>query len=60
MMKWAVELSQFDISYKPHTAIKSQALANFVANFAAPPQNIFTTEEKSDQWTLEVEGASNL
>ena len=29
----AIELSQFDIEYKPRTAIKAQALANFIAEF---------------------------
>jgi diketogulonate reductase-like aldo/keto reductase len=28
--KWATELSQFDLNYVPRTAIKSQALADFM------------------------------
>ena len=31
--KWALELMGHDIRYIPHTAIKSQALANFVAEW---------------------------
>ncbi|KAI5328250.1 hypothetical protein L3X38_027647 [Prunus dulcis] len=31
LMKWAIELSQYDILYRPKTAIKAQALADFVA-----------------------------
>jgi len=31
MMKWAVELSEFRITYEPRQAIKAQALADFVA-----------------------------
>lgn len=31
LLKWAVELSQFDIQYQPWTKIKGQALADFVA-----------------------------
>ena len=34
LVKWAIELSEFDISYLPRTAIKSQALADFVAEFS--------------------------
>ncbi|KAL2513249.1 Uncharacterized protein Adt_18849 [Abeliophyllum distichum] len=34
LMKWSIELSQFDISYKPRASIKGQALADFVAEFA--------------------------
>ena len=33
MVQWAIELSQFDIKYHPKTAIKAQALADFVAEF---------------------------
>jgi hypothetical protein len=29
--KWAVELGALSIDFKPHTAIKSQALVNFMA-----------------------------
>jgi hypothetical protein len=31
--KWATKLSQFEISYVPRTAITSQALADFVADW---------------------------
>ena len=31
--KWAIELLQFDIKYKPRRAIKSQVLADFVAEW---------------------------
>ena len=33
MVQWAIELSQFDIEYHPRTAIKVQALADFIAEF---------------------------
>ena len=33
MLKWATELSQFDICYSPRTTIKGQALADFIAEF---------------------------
>ena len=29
-VRWVVELSQFDIKYKPWTAIKAQILAYFI------------------------------
>ena len=32
-MKWALELSKFDIRYKPKTAIKGQVLADLVIEF---------------------------
>ena len=34
LTKWAVELGEHDITYQPRTAIKSQALADFVADFS--------------------------
>ena len=34
LAKWSVYLSGYDISYKPKTAIKSQVLADFVADFS--------------------------
>ena len=36
MMQWAIKLSQFDIGYHPKTAIKAQALADFIARFMTP------------------------
>lgn len=38
LMKWAVELSKIDISYKPRTLVKDQALANFIAEFIEAQQ----------------------
>ncbi|XP_070019876.1 uncharacterized protein [Nicotiana sylvestris] len=34
LTKWAIELSECDITYQPRTAIKSQVLADFVADFS--------------------------
>ena len=33
LLKWAIELSQFDISYRPRTTIKGQAFVDFIAKF---------------------------
>ena len=35
LMKWAIELSEFDIRYKPKTAIKGQVLVDFVMEFTS-------------------------
>lgn len=35
LAKWAIKLIAFDITYQPRTAIKSQVLINFVADFSA-------------------------
>ena len=41
LMKWAIELSEFDIRYKSKTAIKGQVLADFVMEFTSvePAEN---------------------
>jgi hypothetical protein len=36
MMAWAVELSQYDISYEPRQAIKAQVLAKFLTEMTHP------------------------
>ena len=36
MVQWAVELSQFDIEYRPRTANKAQDLEDFIAEFTLP------------------------
>ena len=40
MVQWAIELSQFDVEYRPRTAIKAQALADFIAEFTTPRTQI--------------------
>ena len=60
LMKWAIELSEFDIRYKPKTAIKGQVLADFVMEFtsAEPAENTQTTTDLPI-WRLSVDGAAN-
>ena len=36
MVQWAIELNQFDIEYRPWTAVQAQALADFIAEFTIP------------------------
>ncbi|XP_077228409.1 uncharacterized protein LOC143861370 [Tasmannia lanceolata] len=38
LVKWAVELSEFDIRYLPRQAIKAQVLADFMAECTIPTQ----------------------
>ena len=49
LMKWAIELSEFDIRYKPKTAIKGQVLADLVMEFtsAEPTKDAQTTTDLS-------------
>ena len=60
LMKWAIELSEFDIRYKPKTAIKGQILTDFVMEFA-PVELTEPTQSRDDLpiWKLSVDGALN-
>ena len=60
LMKWAIELSEFDIRYRPKTAIKGQVLADFVMEFAsAEPARDAQAATGLSTWKLSVDGASN-
>ncbi|XP_025647999.1 uncharacterized protein [Arachis hypogaea] len=54
LRKWAVELSEFDIRYQSRGPIKSQFLADFIAEFTTPSE-----EDHAKQWILYVDGSSN-
>ena len=58
-MKWVIELSEFDIKYKPKTAIKGQVLADFVMEFTSvePAENA-RTPTNLPIWRLSVDGAT--
>ena len=50
MVQWAIELSQFDIEYLPKTAIKAQALVDFIAEFTFRDEDNLTNE--AERWTI--------
>ncbi|KAL0456599.1 UNVERIFIED_CONTAM: Ribonuclease HI [Sesamum latifolium] len=49
LIKWAVELSEYDISYLPRTTIKAQALADFVFEIAGAPSEIHVDRSSTIQ-----------
>ena len=59
-MKWAIELSELYIRYKPKTTIKWQILADFVMEFTSL-ELAEATQLTSDLpiWRLSVDGATN-
>ena len=61
LMKWAIELSEFDIRYKSKIAIKGQVLADFVMEFtSAEPTENAQTPSNLPIWRLSVDGATNV
>ncbi|KAL0445744.1 UNVERIFIED_CONTAM: hypothetical protein Slati_1702300 [Sesamum latifolium] len=57
LVKWAVELSEYDISYLSRTTIKAQALADFISELAG----ICVEDTSMDQkWLLHVDGSSTI
>ncbi|XP_074374495.1 uncharacterized protein LOC141714898 [Apium graveolens] len=75
MLKWAIELGQFDLEYCPRTAIKGHALADFILEFDSAVDNkAIVLAEPSSQgnppvdvreefphpwWILHVDGVVN-
>ena len=56
-MKWAIELSEFDLHFKPCIALKSQVLADFFAECTLNQE--VQEEEDATCWELHVDGFSN-
>ncbi|KAM1559810.1 hypothetical protein ACFX1X_003117 [Malus domestica] len=75
VMKWALELGQYGLVFRPRTAIKAQALVDFVVEFtpslgdtigrpndapeAAESILAMLAPPDKDFWILHVDGASN-
>ena len=67
LAKWAMLLSQFDITYIPQKAVKGQALANFLAAHPIPDdfpidddlpdEDVFTTTVTKSTWQMYFNGA---
>ena len=56
MALWAIELSEFDIQYRPQTAIKGQVVADFIAEYT---QLKGKEAEVLGQWSIHTDGSSN-
>jgi hypothetical protein len=56
--KWAIELSMYDVVYKPRTMINAQALRYFVAEWTktqTPPK-----DRELEYWTMNFDGSLQL
>ena len=52
MVRWAVELSEFDIQYEPRGSIKGQVYADFVAELSPGGEQ---EVEAGSRWLLSVD-----
>lgn len=66
-MKWAIELGEYDIQYSPRTAIKAQALSDFLVEFTSrveagqewrEPRKAVVLPDSGLMWNLFMDGAS--
>ncbi|MBJ4281990.1 hypothetical protein JGD95_25870, partial [Salmonella enterica subsp. enterica serovar Typhimurium] len=60
MAKWSVELGEFDLHFVSRTAIKSQILADFVAEWTNPEPVQDPQYDSHDQWTMYFDGSLTL
>jgi len=56
MVRWAVELFEFDMQYEPRGLIKGQVYANIVVKFSSAATHL---EGAGFRWVLSVDGSSN-
>ena len=56
MVRWAVELSEFDVQYEPRGPIKGHVYADFVVELSSAGAH---QEEANFQWVLSIDGSSN-
>jgi ribonuclease HI len=56
--KWAVELGALNIDFKPRTAIKSQALVDFMAEWRE--NQLPTPTDQPEHWVMYFDGSLNL
>ncbi|XP_065012910.1 uncharacterized protein LOC135641476 [Musa acuminata AAA Group] len=57
LLKWAVELGEYDVRYVSRTAIKAQSVADFIAELTQIED--MDLEQLSEGWVLHVDGSAN-
>ncbi|XP_061371478.1 uncharacterized protein LOC133314058 [Gastrolobium bilobum] len=60
-MSWAIELSEYQINYEPRTAIKAQALTDFIAEMthSCTADSQIAETPRLAVWKLYVDGSTN-
>ena len=58
LIQWSIELSEFDINYRPWTTIKAQALADFIVEFTTKDDESKEDDKQVSRWTAHTDGSS--
>ena len=53
---WAIELSEFDVQYRPRTVVKGQIVADFITEYT---QSKDSGAEGQKLWSIHTDGSSN-
>ena len=53
MALWAIELSEFNVQYRPRTAVKGQIVADFIAKYTQPEDK---GAEGQKLWSIHTDG----
>ena len=56
MALWAIKLSEFNVQYRPRTAIKGQVVVDFIAEYTQPEDE---GAEGQKLWIIYTDGSSN-
>ena len=56
LVQWVIKLSQFDVKYRPRTAIKAQALVGFITMFTL--LDIEKAQDELESLTILTDGLS--
>ena len=56
MALWAIELSEFDIQYRPQTSVKGQVVADFIAEYTHLEGK---GADGRGYWSIHTDGSSN-
>ncbi|KAL0455998.1 UNVERIFIED_CONTAM: hypothetical protein Slati_0939000 [Sesamum latifolium] len=55
MIKWSYELNEFELEYRPRTAIKAQVLADFLMEYDPEEEK---KNNDPEEWTMFVDGSA--
>ena len=56
MALWAIEISEFDVQYRPRMAVKGQIVADFIAEYT---QSKDKRAKGQKLWSIHTDGLSN-